>query len=95
MPNQEAVGAFLAHYGHAAGTAEAKAAVVRLLEREIDAYRSGGKHAGTFPERWLPSRVGVLDEPFTEQNGLMNSTMKVVRGRIEARYQGRLAELHR
>ena len=47
-----------------------------------------------FPERWLPSRIGVLDEPFTEQNGLVNSTMKIVRGKIEARYHDVLAELH-
>ena len=94
VPNQEAVGAYLARHGLARGTAAAAAAVERLLVKEIDAYRAGGKHAGTFPERWLPSRVGVLDEPFTEQNGLVNSTMKIVRGRIEARYGGRLAELH-
>jgi len=95
VPNQEAVGAYLARHGHAPGTAEADAAVVRLLQSEIDAYRAGGKHAGTFPERWLPSRIGVLEEPFTEQNGLVNSTMKMVRGKIEARYSDRLAELHR
>ena len=95
VPNQEAVGAWLAHHAPAAAAAEAQAAVVRLLEAEVDAFRPGGKHAGMFPERWLPSRIGVLPEPFTEQNGLMNSTMKVVRGRIEARYQDRLAELHR
>ena len=95
VPNQEAVGAYLARHGHAPGTAEADAAVVRLIQSEIDAYRAGGKHAGTFPERWLPSRIGVLEEPFTEQNGLVNSTMKMVRGKIEARYSDRLAELHR
>jgi long-chain acyl-CoA synthetase len=95
VPNQEAVGAWLAHHGRTRGTAEADAAVVHLLETEIGAFRAGGKHAGTFPERWLPSRIGVLEEPFTEQNGLVNSTMKMVRGKIEARYRDRLAELHR
>ena len=95
VPNQEAVGTWLARHGHRTGTAEAQGAVVRLLEGEVAAYRSGGRHAGTFPERWLPARIGVLEEPFTEQNGLMNSTLKMVRGKIEARYQGRLAELHR
>ena len=88
-------GTHLAHHGLKAGSAEAKAAVALLLEKEIDAYRAGGKHAGTFPERWLPGRFGVLDEPFTEQNGLVNSTMKLVRGKIEARYKDLLAELHR
>ena len=48
-----------------------------------------------FPERWLPSTFAVLDEGFTEQNRFLNSTMKMVRGRIEETYRGRIAELHR
>jgi long-chain acyl-CoA synthetase len=48
-----------------------------------------------FPERWLPTRLAVLDEPFTEQNGFLNSTMKMVRGKIEAHHRDLLAELHR
>ncbi len=95
VPNQDAVGAYLAHHGQMPGTPEAAAAVERLLDKEIDAFRAGGRHAGTFPERWLPSRIGVVDEPFTEQNGLVNSTLKLVRGKIEARYSDLLAELHR
>ena len=94
VPNQEAVGAHLRRHGLRADTPEGRAAVVHLLEGEVDAYGAGGKHAGVFPERWLPSRIGVLDEPFTEQNGLVNSTMKIVRGKIEARYHDVLAELH-
>ena len=94
VPNQEAVGAHLRRHGLRADTPEGRAAVVHLLEGEVDAYGAGGKHAGVFPEPWLPSRIGVLDEPFTEQNGLVNSTMKIVRGKIEARYHDVLAELH-
>jgi long-chain acyl-CoA synthetase len=74
---------------------EGQDAVLRRLEREIDAYRAGGKHAGMFPERWLPSTFAVLEEPFTEQNRFLNSTMKMVRGRIEEHYGDRIAELHR
>jgi long-chain acyl-CoA synthetase len=95
VANQEAVGAYLAHHGKQPDTAEGREAVVRLLEAEIDAYRAGGRHAGMFPERWLPTRVAVLSEPFTEQNGLVNSTLKIVRGKIEVRYAALLAELHR
>ena len=94
VPNRDAVGSHLAHHGHVPGSAGAEAETVRLLEKEIGAFRPGGRHAGTFPERWLPARIAVLQEPFTEQNGLVNSTMKMVRGRIEARYKDLLAELH-
>ena len=31
--------------------------------------------------------IGILEESFTEDNGLMNSTMKIVRGKIMDKYQ--------
>ena len=43
-----------------------------------------------FPERWLPATFAVLSEPFTEQNQMINSTMKMVRGKIEKAYAARL-----
>ena len=73
---------------------EAKALALTKLQREINEYRKGGKHEGMFPERWLPAAVAVLPEPFTEQNGLVNSTMKVIRGKVEERYARRIAALY-
>ena len=61
---------------------------------EIDAFRAGGVHAGEFPDRWLPSAVAIVDEAFTEQNGLVNSTMKVVRSRVEEHFRDRLDALY-
>jgi len=95
VPNREALAAWATRHGHRPDTVEGQDAMLRCLEGEIDAYRSGGKHAGTFPERWLPSTFAVLSEPFTEQNRFLNSTMKMVRGRITQHYAERLAELHR
>lgn len=73
---------------------EAKELALDKLEREIKAYRKGGKHEGLFPERWLPSAITVIGEPFTEQNGLVNSTMKVIRGKVEERYADRIAAMY-
>jgi len=61
---------------------------------EIDEYRQGGRYAGLFPERWLPSAVAVLGEPFTEQNRMLNSTLKVVRARVTEAYRGRIDYLY-
>ena len=47
-----------------------------------------------FPERWLPAAVAVIGEPFTEQNGLVNSTMKVMRNKVEERYADRIENLY-
>jgi long-chain acyl-CoA synthetase len=94
VPNREALTAWMAHHGPSPDTVEGQDAALHLLEGEINAYRSGGKHAGMFPERWLPSTFAVLDQPFTEQNRFLNSVLKMVRGRIEEHYRGRLTALH-
>lgn len=40
-----------------------------------------------FPERWLPSTFILTSEPFSENNRMINSTMKMVRGKVEERYR--------
>jgi long-chain acyl-CoA synthetase len=35
-----------------------------------------------FPSRWLPSTIGIVDEPFTMDNRLLNSVGKMVRAKI-------------
>ncbi len=73
---------------------EGQDAALRLLEGEIAKYREGGEFAGQFPGRWLPSAIAVLGESFTEQNHLLNSTLKMVRGRIVEYYRNRIDYLY-
>jgi long-chain acyl-CoA synthetase len=40
-----------------------------------------------FPQRWLPTAIGILPEGFTEENHLLNSTLKMVRGKIIEQYK--------
>ncbi|HPV56406.1 MAG TPA: hypothetical protein PKW61_04700 [Tenuifilaceae bacterium] len=47
-----------------------------------------------FPDRWLPSTFAILNEGFNEQNGMINSTLKVVRGKVEKKYKDRLELLY-
>ena len=74
--------------------AERTAVAAEILGAEIDRYRAGGTYAGEFPERWLPAGLAIVDEAFTEQNGLVNSTMKVVRGKVEEHFRNRLDYLY-
>lgn len=94
VPNKDNVQRWLKGEGLSQRTPEGQEAALRLLEGEIDAYREGGRHAGTFPARWLPAAVAVLGEGFTEQNHFLNSTMKMVRGRITEFYRTRLDHLY-
>ncbi|MCQ2142926.1 MAG: AMP-binding protein [Bacteroidales bacterium] len=70
---------------------EGKVKMLEKLQSEVNMFKKGGIHYGMFPERWLPAAVCVLPEPFTEQNHMVNSTMKVVRGKVEKAYEDRMA----
>ena len=69
---------------------QAKELMLKKIQDEVDSYRKGGAHEGLFPERWLPAALVVLPEQFTEKDGLVNSTMKVVRGKVEKFYADRI-----
>ncbi len=92
VPNREALRRELDSRG-IAGEKRAETAA-EILGGEIDRYRAGGVFGGEFPERWLPAGLAIVDEPFTEQNGLVNSTMKVVRNKVEAHFGDRLDYLY-
>ena len=81
VPNKDALRA-------AAG--DDKEAQLALIQKDIDSYRKGGVHEGMFPEKWLPAAVVVCEEPWTEANGLVNSTAKVVRGKVEKYFEKRI-----
>ena len=90
-PNKEALKAYAKELGLDPSTKEAKVKMLELLQDEVNMYRKGGRHFGEFPERWLPAAVCVLPEPWTEQNHFLNSSMKVVRGRVEEAYKENMA----
>lgn len=93
VPHREALLNWLKHHPLDPGTIEGQDAVLQHLQSEIDSYREEGKHERLFPERWLPSAIAVREEPFTEQNRFLNSTLKMVRGRIVEAHKHRLEYL--
>ena len=66
----------------------------KIIASEVAKYRSGGAFADEFPDRWVPAVIAIADEPFTEQNGLVNSTMKVVRNRVEKHFADAIAHAY-
>ena len=96
VPNKEALKRYVLHKKPHLDwdSKEAKELALEKIQHEINAYRKGGKFEGMFPERWLPTAVALIAEPFTEQNGLVNSTMKVMRAKVEERYADRIEGLY-
>jgi len=64
--------------------------LVEAVSKELNKYKGNGEFAGMFPERWLPSSFIIADEPFSEQNRMINSTMKMVRSKVEEVYAERI-----
>ena len=94
VPNMDSIKRMLSAMNLKPGTPEAQEAAVKKIESELNKYKKGGDFEGMFPERWLPSTFAVLKEPFTEQNQMINSTMKMVRGKIEKAYAERIDYLY-
>jgi long-chain acyl-CoA synthetase len=93
VPNKEALLRELAERSLSSKTREGQDAALELLRSALDVFREGGSRGGMFPARWLPTAVGILGEGFTEQNRFLNSTLKMVRGRITDFYRNRIDHL--
>ena len=94
VPNKDNLKRKLAHKGLTLESEEGRKYAIKKYEKELNKYKKGGEFEGMFPERWLPSTFAILPEPFTEQNQMINSTMKMVRGKIEKFYADRIEFLY-
>ncbi len=90
VPSKEALRLELFHLNIQSTTPEGNEMALKLIQKEIDQYKDGGKHAGMFPSRWIPTAIAVLDEDFNEKNHLLNSTMKLVRGKVVEYHKARI-----
>ena len=94
VPNRDQLTRTLKAQGLDLSTEDGRKAALQILDGEMNTYKKGGDFEGMFPERWLPTCFAVLSEPFTEQNQMINSTMKMVRGKIEKAYADRIAYMY-
>ena len=94
VPDKAALKEAVEAKGLDAASEEGRKAMLDILQKEVDTYKKGGKHEGMFPERWLPTAIGICDEEFTIANKMMNSTMKIVRGKVEEHYASLLDYLY-
>jgi len=94
VPNKEALQRWAKSNNFNIADNTGQEAVLNLLESVIGQYRPGGIHGDLFPSRWLPSAIAVLDESFTIDNTMMNSTGKIVRGKVAEIHGKRIEYLY-
>lgn len=82
VPNQAEVGRFLK---------ESRGATPRdvldLYAKALSRFRQRPETRRRYQERWLPATFQLLEEPFTAENRMINSTSKVVRPRVLSTYK--------
>ncbi len=93
IPRKEALKKVVRDHNLTIDTEEGQKFALNKLQEEIDEFKKGGKFEGQFPERWLPAAISVISEPFSEENKLINSTLKMVRGKIIEYHKDKLTFL--
>jgi long-chain acyl-CoA synthetase len=68
--------------------------MLKLVQADIEQLKIQNNKSLHFPSRWLPSTLVVLNESFTEKNKLLNSTMKVVRPKVEEHFSKEINYLY-
>ncbi|MDR1274109.1 MAG: AMP-binding protein [Odoribacteraceae bacterium] len=89
VPNMQALSAAVSPHHQ-----DAPRVMLHKIQEELGHYRGGGRWGHLFPDRWLPVTVALLPEAFSEANGLVNSSMKVVRGKVTERFRAELEYLY-
>ena len=67
--------------------------LLKHVKEAFNQFRHGQKKASFFPEKWIPTTFRIVEEPFTEHNQMINSTMKMVRYKITETYQYLIDEM--
>jgi long-chain acyl-CoA synthetase len=93
-PNIAAIKSWLSEKNLSIGDEDAALEIIQLIESQIDQFLAGGKFEELFPHRWLPATFSIIGEGFTEENNLMNSTLKMVRPKIHERFADRIGFMY-
>jgi long-chain acyl-CoA synthetase len=94
VPNREALARWAKARNIDVADIKGQEAVLQEIEGVINKYKPGGEFDDLFPSRWLPAAVAIVDEPFTIDNEMLNSTSKMVRGKVVEHYKNKIEYLY-
>jgi long-chain acyl-CoA synthetase len=93
-PNAQAIKSWLSVHFKEADDEESARETIQLIESQIDQFLAGGKFEDLFPHRWLPATFALIEEGFTEDNHMLNSTLKMVRPKIAEQFKERIDHMY-
>nr|WP_321451806.1 AMP-binding protein [uncultured Carboxylicivirga sp.] len=94
VPNKEKIQAWLKLHHKNIEEDSTQDEILNMIKSEIDHVKNSNLPELSFPSRWMPSTSVILPEEFSESNKLINSTMKVVRGKVEEYFAQEISYLY-
>lgn len=94
VPDKNAIQEFLEQSNLSHKYENGQSAVIQMIQDQINELRDAPDVKEQFPSKWFPASFALLGEPFTEDNGFINSTMKMVRWKITEFYKSRIDYLY-
>jgi long-chain acyl-CoA synthetase len=67
--------------------------IIDLIKTDISAFKDHPEYSH-IPVQWRPSSFAIIPVAFDESNGLINSTMKLVRHKVREFYKTRIDEIY-
>ncbi|MDR0624319.1 MAG: hypothetical protein LBG10_07795, partial [Treponema sp.] len=67
--------------------------IIDLIREDLTAFQHDPAYAA-IPAQWRPASFALIPGAFDENNGLINSTLKLVRHKVRDFYRSRIDELY-
>ncbi len=64
--------------------------IIQQIKDELLLFNLQPEFKGKFPSKWIPSQFQIIEKDFSEENKMINSTLKMVRHKITDTYQNRI-----
>jgi long-chain acyl-CoA synthetase len=68
--------------------------LLKALTESVDSFRNAPEYKNQFASKWFPAAYRIIGRPFSEADGLINSTMKMVRYKITERYRAEIDSMY-
>lgn len=68
--------------------------MLEAVKKSFYTFTNEENYKNKFPKQWIPSVFNIIEEPFTEQNQMVNSTMKIVRFKVLETYKNVLDRMY-
>lgn len=94
VPSRDNIWAWMRNHKKSIESDQDLVEILNMIKHEVGQFKTGGKNGHMFPQRWLPTAIAILPEAFSEENKLINTTMKVVRSKVEEYFRQELDFLY-